>query len=677
MDLSGLNLAQIEAVLHGNGPCCVVAGAGSGKTRVLMYRIARMIEDGILARNILACTFTRKAAAEMQERLYALVGPAAEDVNTGTLHSICYRILREEWKSQGMTPYEPAQEYWQKRTIRDILAPPGKNNPWGMNWNLDVNSALGWISWQKNNLITPEDENLERTVTPEKHHHFYRLYEELKEKEHKLDFDDMLIWCYKMLKNPIIREKWANQFKYILVDEYQDTNVAQNAILKQLAQPLNNMFVVGDAKQCVYSWRCARPEFLLTYEREWPGARVILLDINYRSTDNIVKFSNQLIQRAAIEYPGICRANRETADDPIMMNAEDEDQEAQQIAEEIKTLVTCPSSLPSGNGSTPGEGLTDRRACPPGCREAIPHGKMAVLYRCNAQARALEDAFIRTQIPYVVYGAVGFYQRKEVKDILAYLRIVADPDDTEAIARVINVPSRYLGRVFLQKAQEHAYKHGIPLLQALGECPESGQWRHRQVKEFLWCIEALRRESTHKSPADMVMRVRDITGYDAWLLKEEGIEEGNDTDRLENLNALAGAASRFHTLEEFLFYSNQVSTRNAEENGGDKVSLMTIHKAKGLEFPVVFVAGLSNGLLPHRKSIQYQDGEIVPESVEEERRLCYVAMTRAKDRLYLSSIEQYQGKPLEQSVFLLDVWPERAGAEKEVKFICPWVLRRS
>ncbi|MGB9885852.1 MAG: ATP-dependent helicase [Moorellales bacterium] len=632
LDLNGLNPAQKEAVLHGDGPCCVVAGAGSGKTRVLIYRIARLIEDGVPANSILAVTFTRKAAGEMQERLYQLIGAAAEDVNMGTFHSICYRILREEWK----VPYEPVQESWQKRVVRKILAPPGKDNPYGMNWDLDVNHALGWISWQKNNLITWRD-NLERTVTPEKHRELYRLYEQIKEQERKLDFDDMLLWCYQILQNPAIRKKWAGRFRYILVDEYQDTNVAQNAILKLLAHPHNNVFVVGDARQAIYEWRAARPEFILNFEKVWPGARIIILDINYRSTDNIVRFSNQLIQKAALKYPGLCQANREAAEDPIIMYAEDEDEEAQQIAEEIKTLVT---------DQTDGDAK-------------YKYGDIAILFRTNAQARAIEDALIKTQIPYVVYGATGFYQRKEVKDILAYLRIALDPYDEEAIARVINVPSRFLGKAFLQKAQEYARKEGIPLLLALGECPEASQWRYRQVRDFLWCIDTLRRESAYNPPADMVMRVREVTGYDAWLREEEGVEEGNDTDRLENLNALANAALRFRDLKEFLDYAEQVSRRNVEENGGDKVALMTIHKAKGLEFPVVFVAGLSNGLLPHRKAIQYQDGEIIPESIEEERRLCYVAMTRAKDRLYLSTIRQYLHKPLEQSVFLGNIWPER------------------
>lgn len=633
LDLDSLNPAQKEAVMHGVGPCCVVAGAGSGKTRVLTYRIARLIEDGVPPHNILAVTFTRKAAAEMQERLHKLIGAAAEDVNMGTFHSICYRILREEWKAQNILPYEPAQESWQKRIIRSILAPPGKNNPWGMNWNLDVGQAIGWISWQKNNLITPEDEELQRTETPEKHRYMYQLYEDLKGQERKIDFDDMLLWCYQMLKNPAIREKWAGKFKYILVDEYQDTNVAQNAILKLLAYPLHNVFVVGDARQAIYEWRCARPEFILNFERDWPGARIIILDVNYRSSTNIVRFSNQLIQKAAIEYPGICQANRGITDDPILMTADDEEDEAQQIADEISALVT---------------GHNEYR-----------YGDIAVLYRTNAQARALEDAMIQAKIPYVVYGAVGFYQRREVKDIIAYLRIVVDPNDTEAIARVINVPSRYLGKAFFQKAQEYAYKHRVPLLQALGECPEAKQYRYRNVKEFLWCIETLRREreAEHSPPSRMVRRVREITGYDNWLKKEEGIVDNNDNDndKIENLNALAYAATRFKTLEEFLNYAEKAASKDVSENGGDKVSLMTIHRAKGLEFPVVFVAGMSNDLLPHRKAIEYRDGEIVPESIEEERRLCYVAMTRAKDRLYLSTVRSYLGRPLDESIFLRDI----------------------
>jgi DNA helicase-2/ATP-dependent DNA helicase PcrA len=635
MDLEGLNPAQREAVEHKDGPCCVLAGAGSGKTRVLTMRIGRLVaECGIPARNILAVTFTRKAAGEMVERLEPIIGASAlEDLNVGTFHSICYRILREEWKAQGREPYEPASEYWQKKTVRDILAPPSKQNPEGMNWALDVGQALAFISWQKNNLRTPDDQ-LDRVPAEmvEKYRALYRKYEARKEQEKKLDFDDMLLWCYQLLKNnPGIRAKWANLFRYILVDEFQDTNLAQYEILKLWAHPLNNVFVVGDDYQAIYGWRAARVDFIINFQKQW-RAKVVCLETNYRSSSNIVEFSNALIKHNRNQVDKTCRAHREAMQDPIMMHGDDEDHEAQQIVEEIQALVKA----------------GDYR-----------YGDCAVLYRVNAHSRALEDALIDAGIPYVIHGAAGFYQRKEVRDILAYLRILEDPNDVEAITRVVNVPKRYLGKVFLQKAQEYSHRQGIPLLEALGKCPEAGQYRYRGVRDFLWCIEQLMRYKEHLPPAQMVMKVRELTQYDAWLAEEEGVDEGADNPRIENLNALAGAASRFATLREFLAYAEQAGSRPTEPEAGiDKVQLMTLHRSKGLEFPVVFLAGMNQGLLPHRRSCVYVNGELVPESVEEERRLCYVGMTRARERLYLSTTEMYQGKPAEPSMFLAEIWPE-------------------
>lgn len=634
MDLQGLNPAQKEAVMHTDGPCCTIAGAGSGKTRVLTYRIGCLIDDGIPARNILAVTFTRKAAGEMQERLASLIGAAAEDVNMGTFHSTCYRILREEWRAQGKEPYEPAGDWWQKKIVRDILAPPGKNNPDGMNWELDIGQALSFIGWQKNNLRTPDDE-LDR-VPPElagKYRDLYRLYERRKEQERKIDFDDMLLWCWQLLKNnPGVRAKYANQFRYILVDEFQDTNLAQYEILKLWAHPLNNVFVVGDDYQAIYGWRAARVDFIIQFEKNWPGAKVVRLETNYRSSSNIVEFSNVLIKHNRKQVDKTCRAHREAMQDPIMMHGDDEDHEAAQVVEEIQALVKA----------------GDYR-----------YGDCAVLYRVNAHSRALEDALISAGIPYVIHGAVGFYQRKEVRDILAYLRILEDPNDSEAIARVLNVPKRYLGKVFLQKAQEYSRKAGVPLLEALGKCPEAGQYRYRGVRDFLWCIERLAREKDRLFPAQMVMMVREVTQYDQWLVEEEGAEDGADNQRLENLDSLAGAARRFGSLYDFLFYAEQAGSRPTEpETGADKVQLMTLHRSKGLEFPVVFLAGMNQGLLPHRRSCVYLDGELVPESVEEERRLCYVGMTRARERLYLSTTDTYQGKPAEPSMFLAEIWAE-------------------
>jgi len=641
MDLSSLNPGQRAAVLHTDGPCCTIAGAGSGKTKVLTARIARLVEDGVAPGNILAVTFTKKAADEMKERLSSLIGAAADAVNMGTFHSICYRILRNEWLSGQQR--EPAQEYWQKRTIRNILAAPGKDNPYGMNWSLDLGTALSFISWQKNNLIGPHDPF--DKINPEldnKYRYLYETYEKLKDQEKKLDFDDMLLWCYQLLNgNPGARARYANQFQYILVDEFQDTNKAQYEILKLLARPANNVFVVGDARQAIYGWRAAQVDFILQFEREWPGAKVVVLETNYRSTSNIVELSNKLIKRAGIAYPGECVAHQGPQLEPFCIKSDDEDHEAEQVITEIQTMVN--------NGDA-------------------KFGDCAVLYRTNAHSRALEDALIAASVPYVIYGATGFYSRKEVRDILAYLRILEDPNDTEAITRVLNVPKRYLGKVFLQKAQDYASRQGISLLDAINTCPEASQYRYRGVRDFIYCISQLQRFSDERTPAQMVMEVRRVTGYDNWLCEEEGAEESADNQRLENLDALASAANRFTNLRDFVFYCEQAGSRPADpEAGADKVQLMTLHRSKGLEFPVVFLAGMVQGLLPHRRSCEYVNGKLVPESVEEERRLCYVGMTRAKERLYLSTMDMYQGKDVEPSMFLEEVLPDMVISVKSVE----------
>lgn len=631
MDLSTLNPGQMAAVLHTDGPCCTVAGAGSGKTRVLTSRIGRLVEEGVAPGNILAVTFTKKAAGEMQERLSDMIGAAAEAVNMGTFHSVCYRILRNAWEKDQYR--EPAQEYWVKRTVRDILAAPGKSNSYGMNWGLDVGAAMSFISWQKNNLVGPDDELIRiDQANADKYRYLYKTYEALKEKEKKLDFDDMLLWTYQLLKgNAGLRARYSNAFQYILVDEFQDTNLVQYEILKLLARPLNNVFVVGDARQAIYGWRAAKVEFILQFERDWPGAETIILETNYRSTSNIVELSNRLINGAGIRYPGECQAHKPAHLEPFYLRNEDEDCEAAQVVAEIRALEAAGESK---------------------------IGDCAVLYRTNAHSRALEDALIAARMPYIVYGSTGFYNRKEVRDILAYLRILDDPNDAEAIRRVINVPTRYLGKAFMQKAEEYARKSGLSLLDALGNCPEASQYRYRNVRDFLWCIAQLLRLVDDRSPAQMVAEVRRVTGYDSWISEEEGAEEGADNQRIDNLDALGAAAVRFTELRDFLFYCEQAGSRPADaEAGADKVQLMTLHRSKGLEFPVVFLAGMIQGLLPHKRSCVYLNGELVPESVEEERRLCYVGMTRAKERLYLSTFEQYQGKDVEPSMFLEEVRP--------------------
>jgi DNA helicase-2/ATP-dependent DNA helicase PcrA len=616
-----LNAEQAQAVLHNNGPCCTVAGAGSGKTRVITYRAARLVEAGVPGKNILAVTFTKKAAVEMQKRMAGLIGTAAlENLTVGTFHSICYRILQSKWRDDGKNRLDPAGESWCHWTIKDILD--------GMRWSLDISTAQSFISWQKSNLITVSDRLDMRNADPaleDKFRELYTQYEAVKNKENKLDFDDMLLWSYQLLRNnSSVRLRYQEKFRHIMVDEFQDTNQAQFEILRLLAAR-NNVFAVGDARQAIYGWRAARIEFILNFEKLWPGARIIHLKTNYRSTQNIVEASNNLISLGSISYPGKCRSYHGSGLDPIDHYSDDENGEADYVCHEIEEL----------------------------CRDGLNYRNFACLYRVNAQSRGLEDSLIKNQIPYTIIGADSFYNQKEVKDIIAYLRILTNPDDDEAITRMINIPTRYLGKVFIQAAKNHALSHRMSLCEALGKCPEAGLRKYRGVHDFVRCIEKLKRLDC--SPADMTIHVRKVTGYDQWLAKTEGGDSA-DNHRLENLTALAASAARFSKLEDFLFYVEQAQVRPVDpDTGGDQVQLMTLHRSKGLEFPVVFLCGLNQGLLPHQKSCVYINDELVPESIEEERRLCYVGMTRAQKRLYLSSIGEYQGRKIKRSVFLTEI----------------------
>jgi len=626
MDRSTLNDQQRAAALHGPGPACVIAGAGSGKTRVLTYRIARLVEDGVDPERILAVTFTRKAAGEMLDRLGGLVGSSVEALTVGTFHSVCYRVIREEYRYLGREIPSPAEEYWQKRTIRDILSPDC------MNWHLDLAFAMGFISAQKNNLLGPRDKLLMpegREFEEQRFRDLYLEYESRKAEENRLDFDDMLLWCHRLLaENPDIRAKYRRRWQWLLVDEFQDTNLAQYAILRQVAPPENNLFVVGDDYQAIYGWRNAVIDFILNFEKEWPGARVYRLETNYRSTENIVESSNTLIRFNARQARKVCKAIRPPARDPVLLSSSSEDDEGRQVAERVVSLAL----------------------------QGHKYGDMAVLYRTNAQSRALEEALVQRNVPYVVFGGTGFYERKEVKDVIAYVRAALRKDD-DAFRRIVNVPSRYLGKAFLAGLFSWASARAESLVHALcsGQCAVTRQRKWEmgafQLASVLTEVEAHRDDP----PAALVRRVRDLTKYDRYLIEEEGGEEGPDNEKVENLNMLEQAASRFESAEAFLEYASSMSGRD-QENGPDRVQLMTLHKAKGLEFPVVFLAGVSEGLLPHRRSVVYgPDGSVIPESVEEERRLMYVGMTRAMDLLHVSSPETYMGKPTAPSMFLSEI----------------------
>lgn len=630
MDLSALNDQQRAAVMHGRGPACVIAAAGSGKTRVLTYRIARLIESGIEPSRILAVTFTRKAAGEMLDRLESLVGAAVESLTVGTFHAVCYRVLREEFRQLGKPIPTPAEESWQKKAVRSILAQPTAKNPLGMNWNLDISEALAVISAQKNNLRSVEDPLVlpeGQRANEEKYRELYRRYEALKEQEGKLDFDDMLLWVYKLWKNnPDILSKYQDQWQWVLVDEFQDTNVAQYEILKLLVKKHRNLFVVGDDYQAIYGWRNAVIDHILDFSKDWPDARIYKLETNYRSSANIIEKSNALIKHNTKQTPKTCRAKRPPMRDPEVQVFSDEDEEARWIAGKIRELV--------GQGKA--------------------FGDIAVLYRTNAQSRPLEDALVEFDIPYVVVGSLSFYARKEVKDIVAYLTL-AYSDDEDAFRRIVNVPPRFLGQAFVENLERWAKQHGMSLKAALfdPQCPVCLEPKYRQGVQELRYILRFLESWKDKNPADLISAVRQLTNYDAYLAAYEGSTSEADTDRTENLYMLQCAAVRAKSVQSFVEYATEMGNRERDEDTGNRVKLMTLHKAKGLEFNTVFLAGVSEGLLPHRKSIRRDsEGNIIPESIEEERRLMYVGMTRAMDNLFVSAVQSYMGKITIPSSFL-------------------------
>ncbi|SHJ46147.1 ATP-dependent helicase [Desulfofundulus thermosubterraneus] len=610
MLLENLNETQRAAALHGEGPCLVLAGPGSGKTRVLTYRAARLLNEGKCApENLLLVTFTKKAAEEMKERLHALVGDAANIAFVGTFHSFCYSVLRD------LNPrLDVVEGYKKKKLFREALAATGLSDL------LDLAEVMRKVGLLKNELVTWEDysENLrrekEKSETELALARVYRKYEELKAAENLVDFDDMLLMAYRAFsEEENLLRYWRNRLRFVMVDEYQDTNRAQFEILKLLVPPPDgNLFVVGDEDQSVYKFRGAHPEYTLDFEKTYPSAEVFALDVNYRSTANIVSLVNAVIEKNRFrraDKPAVRPVNG-AGPDVVFVRAKDEIAEAEEAVSEIEKLKA----------------------------DGIPLGEIAVLYRTNVQARPFEEELVAKGIPCVVYGSCGFWDRKEVRDILAYLQLVHDPDSAagdEAVERVINVPTRYLGRKFLDAARLHASNRKISLYRAVPEVGFGNRKQQKAAREFFELIEGLRRRKL--PPAALIRAVIGETGYEDYLRREEGLTEDADSDRLEHLEELKRAASRFDNVGEFLAHAENVrkAVLSKNENGADldAVRLMTLHRAKGLEFRAVFVVGVTQGKLPHHRS----DDE------EEERRLFFVGLSRAKEYLYVSHF----GKPSE------------------------------
>ncbi len=607
--LASLNPIQREAVQQTEGPVLIVAGAGSGKTRALTHRIAYLIrERGVSPYAILAITFTNKAAREMAERVEALLGQrVASGMWISTFHSACARILRREHEHLGLpsafTIYDEGDtERLIAAVLRDLDLDAKRFPPRAMA------AAIGRA---KDHVLSAEEyaaaagNVYERTVAQ-----VYAAYEERKRAAGALDFDDLIMQTVRLFReHPEVLEHYQERFRYILIDEYQDTNRAQYQLVNLLAARYRNLCVVGDADQGVYSWRGATIQNLLDFERDYPDAAVFLMEQNYRSTRAILDVANALIHHNLQRKPKSLWTEGPRGEPPVRFRAEDEHEEALFVAEETQRLVE---------------------------EEGYRYADVAVFYRTNAQSRVLEDVFMRAGIPYRVVGGVRFYQRREIKDVLAYLRLLVNPQDVISARRIVNTPKRGIGEQTVAALEGFAALEQIPFLEAarrVEEIPGLQPRARGAVAGFVGVMDRLAEAlASGAGPAAMVEAAATESGYLLELEAERTVEaEG----RIENIRELIGVAAEHEArfpeagLVEFLESVSLISEQDELEEESGSVTLMTLHVAKGLEFPVVFIIGLEDGVFPHYRSMGSQA------ELEEERRLAYVGITRAKERLYL------------------------------------------
>ena len=597
--LADLNPAQLDAVTHQGGPLLVVAGAGSGKTRVLTRRIAWMIENGPSPFEILAITFTNKAANEMKHRVQASVGPVAQKMWVSTFHSACVRILRRDGSSLGypssFTIYDQADA---RRlvgyVIRDLNIDPKRFQPRSMH---------NAISSAKNEGLNAGEMAERATVPPErKAAEIYEEYQRRLVQAGAMDFDDLLLNTVVLFrKHPEVLAHYQRRFGQLLVDEYQDTNSVQNELVVQLSREHRQVTVVGDNDQGVYGFRGADIRNILQFEEAFPDTTVVLLEQNYRSTQTILDAANAVITNNFGRKPKNLWTETGPGERIKRFHADDEVDESQFIANELARLH---------DGG-------DYR-----------WGDMAVFYRTNAQSRVLEEYFMRVGIPYKVVGGTRFYDRKEIKDALGYLKAAANPNDEVSVKRILNTPKRGVGDTSITKVDGFATMHGYTFSQALERADDAGVsgTAVKGIASYLQLMAGFELE-LEKGPAHVLEAILRDTGYVAELEDERSIEaEG----RLENLQELVGVARQFETVDEFLEQVSLVADTDQLDDDDSAVVLMTLHAAKGLEFPVVGIIGLEDGVFPHLRALTE------PDELEEERRLCYVGLTRAEERLYLT-----------------------------------------
>ena len=635
MDLKKLlNKEQYEAVITIEGPLLILAGAGSGKTRVLTYRIANLIKNlNVYPSQILAITFTNKAAGEMKERVRNIVGNEADNMWISTFHSSCVKILRREAEKLGYNRnFAIYDSYDQKTLVKECIKELNINDK-----DFDERYVLNKIGEAKDNLISPEEfkKKNENNFKLNKVADLYLLYQKKLKNSNALDFDDLIYKAVELFKkNPEILEFYQRKFKYIMVDEYQDTNKSQYELIRLLAEANKNICVVGDDDQCIYAWRGADIRNILDFEKDYPNAKVIKLEENYRSKANILNAANEVIKNNCNRKNKVLRTSNGSGEKIKIYRAYSDVDESQFIASEIKKIIK---------------------------EEDKSYKDFAILYRTNAQSRVFEEAFMRNNIPYKIIGGLKFYDRKEIKDIMAYLKLINNPLDDISLKRIINVPKRGIGDSTMDKIQEFALSMEGCVYSGLLDVDSIGLSTRAtsSINKFVSLINSFIRKKDEVNVSKLIDEILQSTGYMAELQKTNNIE---DLTRIENLKELVSAAVDFESYSEdkslsaFLEQVTLVSDIDNFDEEADTVALMTVHSAKGLEFPVVFMVGMENGVFPGTQSLDND------EEMEESRRLCYVGITRAKEKLYMTSAERriIFGRTVAyaQSCFIDEISPE-------------------
>ncbi len=589
-----LNDKQLEAVNHTEGPCLVLAGAGSGKTRVLTERIIKLIDDGVSPYNILAITFTNKAAKEMRVRVQNKIGDVADSIFIGTFHSFGLRILRENYDAIGYSSNITILDTDDTKSLIKRILKENSFDP----ADYDIKHIISRISNAKNDGISPlEFSKLFLNEHDKVIGLVYEKYLKLLKENNSVDFDDLLLKPVEIFKKrKDILEKYQERFRYILVDEYQDTNSIQYELCKMLAKKYNNIFVVGDANQSIYSWRNADYRNILNFEKDYKNAHVVLLEENYRSTNTILKAANSVIKNNNEGTKLNLWTSIGDGEKIEYIRVEDEIKESSFVINKIKELVS----------------------------EGYNYSDFAVLYRTNAQSRTVEEAFVRNNIPYNIIGSYYFYNRKEIKDLIAYLNLIYNTNDSVSLERVINTPKRGIGTKTIDNIRDKANMNDISLFDAI----DSGK-----ELEFKKLILELIEDSKTMNLSDLIEDVLVKTG----LRREYELDKSIESDtKVENLNEFKSLAVNFedngiYDLSTFLENIMLVSDKGQYTEDDNNVNIMTLHSAKGLEFNIVFILGMEEGIFPHSRSFESA------KELEEERRLCYVGITRAKKKLYLLS----------------------------------------